>query len=71
MSEKKNSFHFRFPEFLLIGLLLLSNIILNFSGGGFILNLKKIGFSALSTIEKGVYFVTDGIADTFSAVKEL
>ena len=71
MSEKKNSFKFRFPEFLLIGLLLVSNVILNFSGGGFILNLKKIGFSAISTVEKGVHFVTNGIAETFSAVKEL
>ena len=71
MSEKKNSFRFRFPEFLLIGLLLLSNIILNFSSGGFVLNLKKIGFSAISTVEKGVHFVVDGIADTFNAVKEL
>ncbi|MBP5602835.1 MAG: rod shape-determining protein MreC [Treponema sp.] len=71
MSEKKNSFRFRFPEFLLIGLLLISNIILNFSSGGFVLNLKKIGFSAFSTVEKGVHFVVDGISDTFNAVKEL
>ena len=71
MSEKKNSFRFRFPEFLLIGLLLVSNVVLNFSGGGFILNLKKIGFSVISTVEKGVHFVTNGIGDTFNAVKEL
>ena len=71
MSEKKNSFRLRFPEFLLIGLLLISNIVLNFSGGGFVLNLKKIGFSAFSTVEKGVHFVVNGIADTFNAVKEL
>ena len=36
-----------------------------------ILNLKKIGFSAISTVEKGVHIVTHGIGDTFSAVKEL
>ncbi|MBO4533381.1 MAG: rod shape-determining protein MreC [Treponema sp.] len=71
MSEKENSFRFRFPEFLLIGLLLISNIVLNFSGGGFILNLKKIGFSAFSTVEKGVHFVVHGISDTFNSVKEL
>lgn len=71
MSKKQNGFRFKFSEFLLIGLLLLSNIILNFSGGGFILNLKKIGFSAISTIEKGVHFVTHGIAESFLAVKEL
>ncbi len=71
MSKKQNGFKFKFPEFLLIGLLLISNIVLNFSGGGFILNLKKIGFSAISTIEKGVHIVTHGIGETFSAVKEL
>ncbi len=71
MSEKENNFRFRFPEFLLIGLLLLSNIILNFSGGGFILNLKKIGFSAFSTVQKGIFFVVDGISDTFNSIKEL
>lgn len=71
MSEKRNGFKFRFPEFLLIGLLLISNIILNFSGGGFILDIKKIGFSAFSTVEKGIHFVVNGISDTFNAVKEL
>ena len=71
MSEKENSFRFRFPEFLLIGLLLFSNIVLNFSGGGFILNLKKIGFSAFSTVEKGVHFIVHGISDSFNSVKEL
>ena len=71
MSKKQNGFRFKFPEFLLIGLLLISNIVLNFSGGGFILNLKKIGFSAISTVEKGVHFITHGIGESFSAVKEL
>ncbi len=71
MSKKQNGFKFKFPEFLLIGLLLISNIVLNFSSGGFILNLKKIGFSAISTVEKGVHIVTHGIGETFSAVKEL
>ena len=41
------------------------------SGGSLHLNLKKIGFSAFSTVEKGVHFVVDGISDTFNAVKEL
>ena len=71
MSEKKNGFRFKFPEFLLIGLLLVSNVILNFSGGGFILDIKKIGFSAFTTVEKGVHFVVSGISDSFNAVKEL
>ena len=71
MSEKKNAFRFRFPEFLLIGLLLVSNIVLNFSSGGFILDVKKIGFSVFSTVEKGVHFVVKGVSDSFNAVAEL
>ena len=69
--NKENGFRFRFPEFLLIGLLLISNLMLNFSGGGFIINIKKIGFSAFSTVEKGIHFVVNGISDTFNSVKEL
>lgn len=69
--NKENGFRFRFPEFLLIGLLLISNLMLNFSGGGFIINVKKIGFSAFSTVEKGIHFVVNGISDTFNSVKEL
>lgn len=71
MADKKNGFRFKFPEFLLIGFLLISNVFLNFSGGGFILDLKKIGFSAFSTVEKGVSYVINGIGNTFTAVKEL
>ncbi|MCQ2591645.1 MAG: rod shape-determining protein MreC [Treponema sp.] len=72
MAEKNHgNFKFRFSEFFLIGLLLLSGVSLGFSTGGFVLNLKKIGFTVVSSVEKGVHFFVDGTVNTFNAVKEL
>jgi len=69
--KKKTSFQFKFPEFLFVILILLSGLVLGFSSGGFIVNFSKIGFSLLSTVEKSVFTVTDGIKSTFGAVSEL
>ncbi|MCR5764734.1 MAG: rod shape-determining protein MreC [Treponema sp.] len=71
--QKKNKFNFqlRFPEFFLIGLILLSGVSLAFSSGGFVISIKKIGFSIFSTVEKGIHFVIDGSVETVNSVKEL
>jgi len=69
--RKQTSFKFKISEFLLIIMLLFSGIMLAFSSGGFVLNFKKIGFSVLSTVDKGVHHVTTGVKDTFNAVGEL
>lgn len=72
MSKKFNfSFRFKFPEFLFLILLLISGISLAFSSGSFIINFKKVGFSILSTAQKGVESVATGFVNTFGAVKEL
>lgn len=65
------SFRFSFSEFLLVILLLISGLMLGFSSKSFILNFKKVGFSVLSTAEKGVVTVTRGIRNTFNSAKEL
>lgn len=65
------TFRFKFSEFIFVILVLFSGIMLAFSSGSFVLNFKQIGFSVLSTIDKGVHFVTDGISDTVNAVQEL
>lgn len=44
---------------------------LAFNSGSFVINFKKVGFSVVSTIEKGVHSVVDGVSDTFNAVSEL
>ncbi len=70
-TKNKTPFRFRFSEFLLIGLILISSFLLAFSSGKFVLNFKQIGFSVLSTIEKGVHTLVDGVGNTFNAVGEL
>lgn len=72
MSQKNHfSFRIRFSEFVLIGLILISSVMLAFNSGSFVINFKKVGFSVVSTIEKGVHAVVDGVSDTFNAVSEL
>ena len=69
--KSHNNFRIRFPEVLLIGFIILSGVSLGFHTGGFILDVKKIGFSVVSSVEKAVHYVVDGVADTVGAVKEL
>ena len=71
MANNKVPFRFRFSEFLFIALIIISSTFLAFSSGSFVLNFKKVGFSIVSTLDKGVHFVVDGVKDTFNAVGEL
>ncbi len=65
------SFRLKFPEFLFIVLLLVSSVSLAFSSGSFVLNIKNIGFSILSTIEKGVSTSVNAVTNTVNSVGEL
>lgn len=65
------SFRLKFPEFLFILLLLISSFSLAFSSGSFVLNIKNIGFSILSTIEKGVSASVKAVTNTVNSVGEL
>ena len=72
MAERNRfSFRFKISEFFLILLILISGTMLSFSSGGFVLNFKKIGFSVISSIEKGSSYVVNGVKSGFTAVKEL
>lgn len=72
MSVKdKNHFKLKFSDFLLIALILISSLMLAFSSGGFVMNLKQVGFSIISSVEKGVHFVADGVVNTVNSVSEL
>lgn len=70
---KKTHFNFklRLPEMILIVFILFSGLSLGFSSGSFILNIKQIGFSIVSSIEKSVNYVYNGVTNTFNAVGEL
>lgn len=69
--NNKGKFSFKISEFLLILFLLFSGAMLTFSSGGFVVNFKQVGFSVLSTIEKGIYNVISGTGNTLNAVREL
>lgn len=69
--KNKVSFKLKFSDFLFIALVLISSLMLGFNSGGFIVNLKKVGFSIISSAEKGVHFVVDGVVNTVNSVGEL
>ena len=67
----KSSFRFRFPEFLLALLVIVSGVFLAFTTGSFVVNFSRIGFSIFSSAEKGIFFVTNSVGKQFAAVREL
>lgn len=72
MSTKdKTHFRFKFSDFLFVALILISSLALAFNSGGFVINLKQVGFSIISSAEKGVHFVASGIVNTVNSVGEL
>lgn len=71
MDSPKHSFHFGLSELLLIIFVAFSGIMLAFHSGGFVISFQKVGFTVLSSIQKGVHTVTSGIDSTFNAVHEL
>ena len=71
MASSKHSFRFGLSEILLIVFVLFSGIMLAFHSGGFVVNFQSLGFTVLSSMQKGVSAVAGGIGDTFNAVHEL
>ncbi|MDD7416815.1 MAG: rod shape-determining protein MreC [Treponemataceae bacterium] len=71
MSKKFTLGSFKLALIVFACLFVFSNVLLGFSSGGFIVNLKDVGFSAFSTIQKGVNSAVHGVAEGFKAVKEL
>lgn len=67
----KSSFRFRFPEFVLALLLIVSGVFLAFTTGSFVVNFSRIGFSVFSSAEKGIFFVTNSVGRQFAAMREL
>ncbi len=67
----KHSFHFGLSEFVLAFLVLLSGVLLALNSSGFVVDFHKLGFTVLSSVQKGVTAVTSGVGKTFNAVHEL
>ncbi|PIE97579.1 MAG: rod shape-determining protein MreC [Treponema sp.] len=68
---KKPSLKFKLDVFLLIIFLLISSGLMFFSGGGFFLNFKRVGFSFISETESAVYSASSFIGETIASVREL
>lgn len=69
---KKNfSFKRRLDVLLLIALLIISSVLLTFSGGKFIVDFKSVGFSVAAGTENAVHSLAAFVTDTVSAVREL
>ncbi len=60
----------RSAEILLIFIVLFSGLLLGFSGGGFVLNFNRIGFSAVSILQKGVGTVISGATGIVAFAKD-
>ncbi|MBO7484582.1 MAG: rod shape-determining protein MreC [Spirochaetaceae bacterium] len=71
MKNQALTFWFRLPVFLLILFVLISSVILGLSTGGFIIDFKQVGFSAISSVQQGVHAVSSAITGTFSALRDL
>ncbi len=69
--RKLKSFKIKLAEVLLLIFLFFSAVMLAFSSGSFVLNFKKIGFSFISSIDKGIHYVGNGVKDTVNAIGEL
>lgn len=71
MEGQKHRFAFRSSEVALVSLVAVSGLCLAFSSGGFVLNFERLGFSALSSLQKGVGAVVRGVGDVVDSVHEL
>lgn len=58
------------PEFVLAILLAVSGILLGLTSGGFIVNFNKVGFTIISSLDKGVEAVVSSVTGFINAVKE-
>ena len=67
----KKQLHFKLPEFLLVVLVLISGVSLGFSSHGFIINFQKVGFTVMSTIQKGVHTVVSGVTGFATAIHDM
>lgn len=71
MKNSKYSVKSFFPEIVFLFFLIISSVLLAFSSGGFILNFKQIGFSLLSSAQRGINAVATTVVNTVNAVNEL
>lgn len=69
--KKRPSGRFALSELVLCILILFSGTMLAFSSGAFVVNFQRVGFSLLSSMQKGVTAVTGAVGDFFTAIAQL
>ena len=67
----RTPFRLKLSEILLVVMILTSGVMLSFSAGGFLVDFGKIGFSIMSTMQKGVSFLSDGVSNAFTLIKDM
>lgn len=67
----KSPLHFRLSECVLVLMIAFSGISLGFSGGGFIVNFDKLGFTVFSSLQKAVHAVENVFMGTVTAVRDM
>ncbi len=67
---KKRTF-LKLPELALAVLVLASSLMLGFSSGGFIINVKMVGFSCLSTMQMCINTVASKATAVFTSVRDM
>lgn len=67
----KSPLHFRLSECVLVLMIAFSGISLGFSGGGFIVNFDKLGFTVFSSLQKAVHTVENVFTGTVTAVRDM
>lgn len=67
----KSPLHFRLSECVLVLMIAFSGISLGFSGGGFIVNFDKLGFTVFSSLQKAVHAVENVFTGTVTAVRDM
>jgi len=67
----KRSVKFKLPEVLLVVLILISGITLGFNAGGFLINFSGVGFTVMSTLQKGFHYVSSRAEGVVQNVKDI
>lgn len=73
MNKTKTKAHTqsRSPWITFAALIITSGVLLARSSGSFVVDFQRLGFSAITTLEKGVFTASDAVKNAVLAVKEL
>ena len=67
----KKHIHIKIGEVILIVLVFISGLMLSFSTGTFIINFKNVGFTVVSSVQKGVNTVAVAVVNGVESVKNI